>query len=277
MQTAADTTIGTNSDAALTPPPLSIVLGDARLDGPDNFQLPWFAANSAWLGHLLFARWLVRALRPACLVELGVFNGASFLTLCHSAEGLGIGARCIGIDTWMGDVHAGFYTEAVYRRLSGYVRRHHRANARLLRMTFDRATARIADESIDLLHIDGLHFYEAVKHDFETWLPKMSKRGVILFHDICETENGFGVHRLWAEISAAYPHFAFEHAHGLGVLGVGPDIPAPLMQLFEAAGDREQTDRVRTLFEEAGDPKFLRLQVEPVSGMSRIMRWFRRK
>jgi hypothetical protein len=42
-------TIDANNGAALATPSLPIALGDACLDGPDNFQLPWFAADSAWL------------------------------------------------------------------------------------------------------------------------------------------------------------------------------------------------------------------------------------
>ncbi|MNC62469.1 hypothetical protein D3C75_1124950 [compost metagenome] len=85
-------------------------------------------------------------------------------------------------------------------------------------MTFDEALNDFADESIDLLHIDGFHTYEAVRHDYETWLPKLAPNGVILFHDIEARYVGFGVYRFWDELILQHPAVKFEHYHGLGVL-----------------------------------------------------------
>lgn len=67
--------------------------GSSRPGGTD-FRPPWFVADSAWLGHLPFADWLVHALRPARIVELGVFKGTSFLAFCHTARnGLSFSTR----------------------------------------------------------------------------------------------------------------------------------------------------------------------------------------
>ena len=95
-------------------------------------------------------------------------------------------------------------------------------------MTFDEALQQVPDESVDLLHIDGLHTYKAVKRDYNTWLPKMSDRGIILFHDTVVTERDYGVHQLWRELTPSFPHFNFEHGCGLGVLAVGKDQPEAL-------------------------------------------------
>ena len=53
------------------------------------------------------------------------------------------------------------------------------------------------------------------------WRSTVRDGGVILFHDIAERENGFGVWRLWEEIAEPGRSFTFEHGHGLGVLAVG--------------------------------------------------------
>ena len=89
-----------------------------------------------------------------------------------------------------------------------------------------------ADESIDLLHIDGYHTYEAVTKDFETWLPKMSQTGVIMFHDINVHERDFGVWRLWDDLKTRYPAFAVSHSHGLGVIYAGRQT-SPIAQIFQ--------------------------------------------
>jgi len=196
------------------------VIGDERLD---VFFWPpsRVGVMSAWWGHVPFAHWFVAALRPSTIVELGTHNGVSFAAFCEAVQREKIPAKCFAVDTWQGDAHAGMYGEQIYTDLAHFTSAHYGAFAELIRATFDEAQPYFADASIDLLHIDGLHTYEAVRHDFEHWLPKMSPTGVIMFHDTNVRERDFGVWRLWDELRERFPSFEFMHAHGLGVLAVG--------------------------------------------------------
>jgi len=90
-----------------------------------------------------------------------------------------------------------------------------------MRSTSDAAVTAFEDGSIDLLHIDGLHTYEAVKHDFEMWRPKLSKRAVVLLHDTRVWSQGFGVWRFLAELREPYWTFEFAHSFGSGMVCVG--------------------------------------------------------
>src|SRR5207245_555000 len=74
-----------------------------------------------------------------------------------------------------------------------------------------------SDGTIDLLHIDGAHTYCDVKSDFESWLPKVSPNGIILFHDVMVRDRGFGVWKLWEEIARPGNSFVFEFGYGLGL------------------------------------------------------------
>lgn len=201
---------------ALTDPALEHILLP-----PDRIGLP-----SSWWGHVPFAHWLVHELAPGCIVELGTHHGVSFSAFCNAVAHAGLPTRCYAVDTWQGDAHAGFYDESVFSSLSTSIGQKYSAFATLVRTTFDAARAQFADGSVDLLHIDGLHTYEAVRADYESWLPKLSDRAVVLFHDTCIFERDFGVWRFWKEISPLHPSFAFPHGCGLGVLAPGREPPA---------------------------------------------------
>lgn len=188
--------------------------------------------ESAWQEHCPFGMLLVELLRPRVLVELGVHHGASYLSFCQAVAMLGVPCACYGIDTFQGDEHAGKYGSEIESELRAHHDPLYGGFSRIVKSTFDEAATAMSDGFIDLLHIDGFHSYEAVAHDFATWLPKLSRRGVIVFHDINVRERGFGVWQLWEEVRARYPHFAFHHGHGLGILAVGPEIPEELVELL---------------------------------------------
>ena len=210
--------------------------GWAEQLSPKLLKSPW------WIGHIPFAFELVGRLRPATVVELGTYSGSSFAAFCQAAQACGSSTRCYGIDLWEGDIHMGKFDEELFQEISGYVATNYPDIARLIRKDFNEAATSFEDHSIDLLHIDGTHTFEAVSNDFNTWLPKLSDQAVVLFHDTnVNLENTgpasqrFGVKQFFDSVRTQYPHVEFSHCWGLGVLVVGRNAPAPVMELVEMA------------------------------------------
>ena len=122
---------------------------------------------------------------------------------------------------------------------------------RLRRGYFSDSRPLVADESVDLLHIDGRHGYEDVLEDYTSWRSAVREGGIVLFHDIAERQGGFGVWRLWEELSARHPSFAFEHGHGLGVIAIECRSPHPVLEALFTA-DAATTARIRADYEALG-------------------------
>lgn len=217
-----------------------------------SFWRPARRISSAWFGHAPFAFWLVATHRPRTIVELGTHSGYSFLCFCQAIERLGYPARAYAVDTWTGDEHSGFYTEDVLQKLRSYHEPRYGKFSRLIKARFDDALHGFDDASIDLLHIDGRHYYEDAKHDFQQWRTKLSDRAIVLFHDTSEFERGFGVFQLWSELSREAPAFEFAHSHGLGVLGWGRDLSPSVSRLLQLAPNGDVARDVRTLYKRLG-------------------------
>jgi Methyltransferase domain len=186
---------------------------------------------ASWLGHRRFGYDLVRNLRPRRLAELGVCLGTSFFAFCQAVKDGGLVTELLAVDTWEGDEHTGFYGPGYLEQFDRVWRTHFPALAvSRIQRPFDEARAEVEDSSLDVLHLDGCHTYEAARHDYETWSDAVREGGVILFHDVAVRDpgRGFGVYRLWEELKGRFPTAEFAHSFGLGVLfpsGAPADLP----------------------------------------------------
>lgn len=208
---------------------------------------------SAWYEHIPFAYYLIEMAQPKCLVELGTHNGVSYLAFCQAIQSLSLDTKAFAVDTWGGDEMAGYYGEEVLSELRAFHDSRYAKFSSLLRMTFDEGADYFSNGSIDLLHIDGLHTYEAVKHDFENWRKKLTPNAIVIFHDTNVHENEFGVWRYWEELREEFKSFEFYHGHGLGVLTLADSFPAGL----SADNNAEVLKRFRNFFSVLGQKHLL--------------------
>jgi len=212
---------------------------------------------SAWIEHCPFAFFLIEKLRPKVFVELGTHYGVSYFSFCQAIDEMKIPAKAYAVDLFTGDEHAGYYDQEVFNSVSKINNDHFPHFSNILKSSFDEANQLFENSSIDLLHIDGLHTYEAVKHDFDLWLPKMSETGVIVFHDTAVKERGFGVWKLMDEIRTQYPSFEFMHGYGLGVVCVGADTDPAFLDFVQQSNHDAFIPR---LFESLGQKLVLAKQ-----------------
>jgi hypothetical protein len=151
-------------------------------------------------------------------IELGTHFGESYFAFCQAIEATGTKCKAYAVDTWQGDIHTGAYGNEVFNEVDSYNRCRYSEFSQLMRMRFDDAIESFEPESIDLLHIDGTHTYEAVRHDFDSWWSRIKPGGIVLLHDTFERDAGFGVWKLLEELSQTFPTAEFRHSHGLGVV-----------------------------------------------------------
>jgi hypothetical protein len=155
------------------------------------------AACEGWCSEAKAERLIhfIREHRLKLTVEIGVFQGRSLFpqALAHKLFTDGV---AYGIDPWdlKSALQEGFeeinamvetfdfaalYKDVMSRRTRFGLENH----CRILRMKSTEAVELFADQSIQLLHIDGNHETKAVCEDVALYLPKMADGGWIWFDD----------------------------------------------------------------------------------------------
>ncbi|WP_283625054.1 class I SAM-dependent methyltransferase [Clostridium butyricum] len=186
-----------------------------------NYDLLRYAP---WSGHRNFVYDFVVYFNPEVIVELGSHYGCSAFTFAQAIKDYNLDSKLYAIDTWAGDDYTrNDYENDVYSVFRDTVANFYQnQKIEMLRMTFDQASSKFKDKSIDVLHIDGSHHYEDVKHDFYSWLPKVKDDGIIFLHDISEDivlDGKMGSNRFWNELKEVYNNtIEFDFSWGLGII-----------------------------------------------------------
>ena len=137
--------------------------------------------------------------RRATIVEVGSYKGRSTACLAYGAPK---DATVFAIDTFEGN-KKDFIEEVQFR--GGNFYNNFEKNLKRLRL-FHKVkpikgfSAEIGEKwkrKIDLIFIDGSHFYEDVKKDFELFYPWVKPGGIIAFHDV--SKEHAGTYRFWNE------------------------------------------------------------------------------
>lgn len=132
---------------------------------------------------------------PKQIVEIGVFGGKSLVPFAMAAQS--IGGHVTGIDPWSkeaaleGDIGAenaawwgSLNYEEIYEGAVGAVSKYGaESNTTILRMKDTVALPLFADESIDILHVDGNHSEAVSQRYINQWGTKLRKGGYLIMDD----------------------------------------------------------------------------------------------
>jgi glycosyltransferase involved in cell wall biosynthesis len=243
---------------------------------PRSFRIH---AVSDRLGHIPFASWCAATLNPSVYVGLGVGNGDSYFSLCETIRQKSLSTHAYGIDPWKSGAGPGPSTESPYRDVSNYNRKSYSTFSSVIRSNFHEALGHFESGTIDLLQISGPCTYEGAIDTFESWLPKLSERSIVLLEGIAVRRNGWEMWRVWEQVAKKYAAFEFGHNGGLGVLVCGENAPTVFQKLCALEG-LERTN-VQLHFETLGSrlviaamqDEQVRAQAELNAPLSRLNRF----
>lgn len=144
-----------------------------------------------WFGHddQVFHKALMENIPyGGTLIEIGVWKGLSLCSAAHMIKEKNI--KVIAIDTFEGSPweENGAIVEPGLDLKQEFINNLHRFgiadHVQIYAMPSLDAAKLIADNTADLIFIDGDHRYESVVNDTNAWLPKVKSSGIISGHDI---------------------------------------------------------------------------------------------
>jgi SAM-dependent methyltransferase len=171
-----------------------------------------------WNSDHAYLTEVIDRLRPGLVVEVGVWKGASVVTMARRLRETGCDGVVIAVDTWLGSAEHWLdpQSHAQPARLNGmpllyFVFLANVLAAKLqdfvLPLPLDSGNACEVLTSLDLrpavLHIDAAHDYGAVLADLERWWPLLRPGGTLIADD----------YAAWGTVTKAVDHFLARTPH----------------------------------------------------------------
>ncbi len=118
------------------------------------------------------------------IVEIGSWKGKSTIWISYGSRE-GCGAKVHAIDPHTGSPeHAHLFGKVwTFDEFQRNIENARVKDMVIPHVDFSTAVARDFNEPVEFIFIDGLHEYEGVRDDFESWYPKVVNGGTIAFHD----------------------------------------------------------------------------------------------
>jgi hypothetical protein len=185
-----------------------------------NAQLELYSLQTAWAGHEEFAKWLVHQIQPETIVDLGVDYGFSLYALALPRIG-----KVYGIDSFEYDAHTGSHPDN-YNVVMKFKEKHSFDNVHIIKGWFQEIV-KTWTTPIQILHIDGLHTYDAITDDWKHWTPFVPDNGVIIMHDVISFPE---ITQFYNEIQL--PKAFFRHSAGLGIATKDQELLNAILQAF---------------------------------------------
>jgi predicted O-methyltransferase YrrM len=204
-------------------------------DSLKDFPAGKFATDlQGWHSQHPYLTRAIEEARPKIVVEVGVWKGASVVTLAKAIQQLNLDAVVIAIDTWLGSSEH-YLWEKFIPDLDfefGYPRLYHKFAANICNEGLREQVVPLPLDSIngfqllktkgihpEVLHIDAGHDYLSVMADLKAWWPQLREGGILIGDDYFKKPLvGQGK---WPEVRQAFdefftttPHTKFESGDG---------------------------------------------------------------
>lgn len=177
---------------------------------------------------LPFMEYLDKEVKPKSFLEIGMSLGATYYIWCSLVEPGGIK---MGIDLPNGPYGAGTFRNEQQLEITKHAFQTVAPNSHVLfsdskfssSVTWVEEKLKKEDSLLDFLFIDGDHTYEGVRADYYNYSPFVKKGGVVVFHDIKNTDKhrelNCTVYKFWEQLKGNKREF-IDNSYGWGGIGV---------------------------------------------------------
>jgi hypothetical protein len=217
------------------------------------FWGPHYLDDSDWLEYVPFGFWLIEALEPESILDVGGPDLVSYFSMCHAVARLNLDASCAAVGP-QEPVRSS--VDAHLERVLAWNDVHFHSFSSLVNARIQDYAGDLADGSVDLLHIDLCREKELSDAVVKQLLRKVSSRGVCLVHGTRVSRNSGLYGRLAAEFGESSSHFEFTHGAGLTLFAIGASPTNLVRSLCSMAILPAARQAVREVFSRLGHASF---------------------